>query len=81
MLSRTKRPDLGSLRRRDLPKHLAGLLGPVQAHKGDENSPQGQKLDADYFEAYRTWPWPRLLWLDLKIVMRCLKVMSEGKGL
>ena len=64
-----------------MPKHLAGLLGPVQAHKGDENSPQGQKLDADYFEAYRTWPWPRLLWLDLKIVMRCLKVMSEGKGL
>ena len=68
----------GVTRKRDMP---AGLLGPVQTHKGDENSPLGQKLDADYFEAYRTWPWPRLLRLDLKIVMRCLKVMLEGKDL
>ena len=68
----------GVTRKRDMP---AGLLGPVQARKGDENSPLGQQLDADYFEAYRTWPWPRLLWLDLKIVVRCIKVMTEGKGL
>lgn len=68
----------GVTRKHDMP---AGLLGPVQAHKGDENSPLGQQLDAEYFEAYRAWPWPRLLWLDLKIVMRCLKVMTEGKGL
>ncbi|MBK5228733.1 MAG: sugar transferase [Actinobacteria bacterium] len=68
----------GVTRKRDMP---AGLLGPVQAHKGDDNSPDGQKLDAQYFEAYRTWPWPRLLWLDLKIMARCLKVMAEGKGL
>lgn len=68
----------GVTRKRDMP---AGLLGPVQAHKGDENSPHGHQLDAEYFEAYKTLPFPRLLALDALIVARCIKVMFEGKGL
>jgi lipopolysaccharide/colanic/teichoic acid biosynthesis glycosyltransferase len=68
----------GVTRKRDMP---AGLVGPVQAHKGDENSPHGQRLDDDYFEAYKTLPFRKLLALDARIALRCLKVMLEGKGL
>jgi lipopolysaccharide/colanic/teichoic acid biosynthesis glycosyltransferase len=68
----------GVTRKRDMP---AGLLGPVQAHKGDENSPHGRRLDADYFEAYKSLTFRKLLALDARIALRCIKVMLEGKGL
>lgn len=68
----------GHTLKRDMP---AGLLGPVQAAKGDENSPSGLALDAEYFDAYRSLPLPRLLALDARIVMGCLKVMTEHKGI
>lgn len=64
--------------KRDMP---AGLLGPVQAAKGDENSPGGLALDAEYFEAYQTLPLHRLLALDAKIALGCIKVMAEHRGL
>lgn len=68
----------GVTRKLDMP---AGLLGPVQAHKGDESSPGGIALDLEYFEAYKTLPLLRLIALDLRIAARCIKVMFEGKGL
>lgn len=68
----------GITRKLDMP---AGLLGPVQAHKGDESSPGGIALDLDYFEAYKTLPLHKLIALDLRIAIRCIKVMLEGKGL
>jgi lipopolysaccharide/colanic/teichoic acid biosynthesis glycosyltransferase len=68
----------GITRKVDMP---AGLLGPVQAHKGNESSPGGIALDLDYFEAYKTLPLPKLIALDLRIAARCIKVMLEGKGL
>ncbi len=68
----------GIYRKKEMP---AGLLGPVQAHKGDEASPGGIALDLDYFESYKSLPLGRLVWLDLRIAARCLKVMLEGKGL
>lgn len=68
----------GITRKRDMP---AGLIGPVQAAKGDPAGPEGIKLDRGYWEAYRTWPAWRLLLLDLRIIGRCLKVQLEHKGL
>lgn len=68
----------GITRKRDMP---AGLLGVVQASKGDENSPDGYRLDAEYFKAYKTLPTLKLLALDARIALRCVKVMLEGKGL
>ncbi len=68
----------GITRKRDMP---AGLVGPVQAAKGDENSPDGFKLDEDYFEAYKTLPPLKLLALDARITVRSLRVMSRHQGL
>lgn len=68
----------GRTLKRDMP---AGLLGPVQAAKGDERSPAGLALDADYFEAYKSLPLRKLLVLDARIALGCLKVMGEHKGL
>lgn len=68
----------GVTRKRDMP---AGLIGPVQGAKGDPASPEGVRLDLEYWEAYRTWPAWRLLWLDLRITAKCLKVQWEHKGI
>ncbi|MFN2525340.1 MAG: sugar transferase [Actinomycetota bacterium] len=69
----------GITRKRDMP---AGLIGPVQAHKGDERaSDGGVGLDAAYWEAFQKLSGWRLLLLDLKIVARSLKVQLQHKGL
>jgi lipopolysaccharide/colanic/teichoic acid biosynthesis glycosyltransferase len=67
----------GITRKRDMP---AGLVGPVQSRKG---SIGGAELDLDlaYWEAFKTYPWWKLLVLDMRILMRSAKVQLEHKGL
>lgn len=67
----------GITRKRDMP---AGLVGPVQAHKGDESADPLQ-LDLEYWDAFRTLPAHKLLSLDLKILTRSIRVQLEHKGL
>ena len=66
----------GITRKRDMP---AGLVGPVQASKG--SGEEGLALDLAYWEAYKTYPALRLLRLDLKILVRSVRVQLEHKGL
>lgn len=70
----------GVTRKRDMP---AGLVGPVQASKGstDPRTSDAVELDLEYWEAYRTYPWWRLLLLDLSILWRSLKVQLQHKGI
>lgn len=68
----------GITRKRDMP---AGLIGPVQAHKGDERAEDGVALDAAYWQDFRTLPGWRLLLRDLGIVARSIKVQLQHKGL
>lgn len=68
----------GITRKRDMP---AGLVGPVQARKGDKSAPPQLELDIAYWEAYRTYPGWKLLLLDLRILMRSGKVQLEHKGI
>ena len=65
----------GRTLKRDMP---AGLIGPVQAHKG--HHVEGD-LDAEYWHALRTYsPW-RLFWLDVKIIVQSLRVQLEHRGI
>lgn len=63
--------------KRDMP---AGLIGIVQSSKGEPGAEQ-DSLDGYYWEAFRTWPWWKLLLLDLRIVARSARVQLEHKGL
>ena len=65
----------GRTLKRDMP---AGLVGPVQAHKGHEV--EGD-LDAEYWAAFQNYPGWRLLLLDLKIIVRSARVQLEHRGL
>ena len=65
----------GRTLKRDMP---AGLIGPVQAHKGHKVEAD---LDAEYWEAFRTYPAWRLFLLDLGIIGRSLRVQLEHKGI
>ena len=65
----------GRTLKRDMP---AGLVGPVQAHKG--HVVEGD-LDAEYWEAFKTLSGWRLLLLDLKILKQSLRVQLEHKGI
>lgn len=66
----------GITRKRDMP---AGLVGPVQAHKGTEVDELA--LDASYWEAFRDLSAWRLLLLDIRLVVRSLRVQLEHRGL
>ena len=66
----------GITRKRDMP---AGLIGPVQGAKGRGRS--DVELDLEYWEAYKTYPWWRLLALDLRMVRDSLRTFFEHKGL
>jgi lipopolysaccharide/colanic/teichoic acid biosynthesis glycosyltransferase len=68
----------GITRKRDMP---AGLVGPVQAHKGDPARADGLQLDLDYWHAFQTYPWWRLLLLDLRILGLSVKVQLQHKGI
>ena len=65
----------GRTLKRDMP---AGLIGPVQGHKGHRVTAD---LDADYWDAFRNLSAWRLLLLDLKIVVQSLRVQLEHRGL
>lgn len=65
----------GRTLKRDMP---AGLIGPVQAHKGH---PVEVDLDAAYWEAFRTYSAWKLLLLDLKIIIQSLRVQLEHRGI
>jgi lipopolysaccharide/colanic/teichoic acid biosynthesis glycosyltransferase len=66
----------GITRKRDMP---AGLIGPVQSRKGEKIDPLA--VDADYWNAFRTFSGWQLLVLDLKIVVRSLRVQLQHRGL
>ena len=66
----------GITRKRDMP---AGLVGPVQASKGEGEN--GLQLDLEYWDAFQTYSAWRLLVLDMRILMRSVKVQLEHKGL
>jgi lipopolysaccharide/colanic/teichoic acid biosynthesis glycosyltransferase len=70
----------GITRKRDMP---AGLVGPVQASKGapDSRGDRAIQVDLDYWAAFQTYPWWRLVALDLQILRRSFKVQMEHKGL
>ena len=70
----------GITRKRDMP---AGLIGPVQANKGrfDPHSEEALHLDLEYWEAFKTYPWWKLLAVDLGIVRGAIRVQLEHKGL
>ncbi len=65
----------GRTLKRDMP---AGLVGPVQSHKGHHVDVD---LDAEYWEAFRNLSAWRLLLLDLKILGQSLRVQLEHRGL
>ena len=58
----------------------AGLLGAGQVLKGTE-SVGDPRCEYDYIESYVNLPATRLLWLDLTIVAKGVKVVLQGKGL
>ncbi len=70
----------GITRKRDMP---AGLVGPVQANKGltDPQGRDGLELDLQYWDAFKTYPWWKLLALDLQILARSARVQLEHKGI
>jgi lipopolysaccharide/colanic/teichoic acid biosynthesis glycosyltransferase len=67
---------LGVTRKRDMP---AGLIGPVQARKGEAFDPNA--ADAEYLAALQHWSAWRLLVLDLRILWRSARVVLEHRGL
>ncbi|HEV2124110.1 MAG TPA: sugar transferase [Chloroflexota bacterium] len=68
----------GVTRKRDMP---AGLVGPVQAHKGSPNHPDSLDLDAEYWYAFQHFSAFRLFLLDLRILLRSARVQLEHKGI
>jgi lipopolysaccharide/colanic/teichoic acid biosynthesis glycosyltransferase len=65
----------GRTLKRDMP---AGLVGPVQAHKGHAVE---SDLDAEYWEAFKALSGWRLLLLDVKILAQSLRVQLEHRGI
>lgn len=70
--------EQGVTRKRDMP---AGLIGPVQSHKGDPADPDGVALDGAYWDLYQHASRARLLLEDLRIVARSVRVQLEHKGI
>jgi lipopolysaccharide/colanic/teichoic acid biosynthesis glycosyltransferase len=68
----------GVTRKRDMP---AGLIGPVQSHKGDPSDPDGRELDADYWAAFQSLGAFEMLRLDARIVTRSIKVFLDHRGI
>ena len=66
----------GITRKRDMP---AGLIGPVQSRKGTPMNTVA--VDLEYWEAVQTLPAWRLLVLDVRILVRSLRVLLEHKGI
>jgi lipopolysaccharide/colanic/teichoic acid biosynthesis glycosyltransferase len=66
----------GITRKRDMP---SGLVGPVQSRKGTPMD--ALALDLEYWDAVCSLPWWRLLALDVRIILRSLRVLLEHKGI
>jgi len=56
-----------------------GITGLFQCQKG--HTMGDMQLDLEYIEAYRTRGSLGLLWFDITIMLRSIKVLLEGKGL
>ena len=67
----------GITRKRDMP---AGLVGPVQAAKGQERM-DGLSLDLEYWDRFQHASALSLLLIDLKILWRSARVQLEHKGI
>lgn len=63
--------------KRDMP---AGLIGPVQAHKGDTTA-DPVDLDLSYWEEFQNASALRLLVIDLKLIGGSLRVQLEHRGI
>jgi lipopolysaccharide/colanic/teichoic acid biosynthesis glycosyltransferase len=58
----------------------AGLLGPTQALKGSESFGEAE-VEYQYIDHYMRLSALDLLWHDLAIIGRCLRVVFKAKGL
>lgn len=67
----------GITRKRDMP---AGLVGPVQAHKGAEGV-DDLALDQDYWDAFCNLSAWKLLRIDVRILLDTLRVQLQHRGL
>ena len=70
--------EKGIERKRLMP---AGLIGPVQSHKGDPAFSDGVSLDARYWDLFQHASAWHLLREDLRILFRSAKVQLEHKGI
>jgi lipopolysaccharide/colanic/teichoic acid biosynthesis glycosyltransferase len=60
---------------------VAGWTGPAQVQKGVTESAGYAELDLAYVEACRKRSGLRLVWLDIAVLWRTVKVMARGEGL
>lgn len=60
---------------------VAGWTGPAQVQKGVTEPAGYTELDLAYVEECRTASGPRLVWSDIRILGRTVKVMAKGEGL
>jgi lipopolysaccharide/colanic/teichoic acid biosynthesis glycosyltransferase len=63
----------------DKAKVKAGLTGNYQSHKNTAGK-KSDEMDREYVEYYRTHPWYKVLILDLKIMLRTIKVLLLARG-
>lgn len=67
---------MGVTRKHEMP---AGLVGPVQAAKGDRLD--GVQLDQEYWHAFRAYDTWELLKLDLRIIWETFRTQLRHEGL
>lgn len=68
--------ESGDTLKRDM---KAGLIGPVSVNKGRPH--RGLEADREYLAACKSGSWWHLLWLDVRIIGRAIRVVLEHKGL
>jgi len=57
-----------------------GITGNFQSHKETAGA-DGNKLDKEYADYYHTQPGYKVLFFDIKIILRTLKVILRAKGI
>ncbi|MFT7644430.1 MAG: exopolysaccharide production protein ExoY [Candidatus Paceibacteria bacterium] len=60
-------------------KVRAGMTGSYQSYKRVAGK-NANELDREYIEHYLNKPWYTLLWFDIKIILRTLKVIVKAEG-
>jgi lipopolysaccharide/colanic/teichoic acid biosynthesis glycosyltransferase len=58
----------------------AGLTGPFQSLK-DDRTASAHLLDRWYIEYVTTHPWYAILWNDMRIIIRTVRVVLKARGL